>query len=265
MKIPPDATPTDETVSASVRIVMPVALPAVAAPIVTPLSVATTVVLVLSVAVPVVMTMNVAVGAAALLVAPPLKATAGVALVLKKPGGYQSVMLLPAASEPPAVVVNENVTAAPVLPATRSLPATANDVEQTEPVLQICPDDVPTDVMESALVDILMPDALPAITPPMARPVSVTVTPVLVLSVAVPVVMTIDVAVGAAALLVAPPLKATAGVALVLKKPEGYESVILLPAASAPPAEVVNENVTAAPVFPEIRSTFETKNIRILT
>ena len=39
MKIPPDATPADATVSASVFTVMPVALPAVAAPIVRPVSV----------------------------------------------------------------------------------------------------------------------------------------------------------------------------------------------------------------------------------
>ena len=39
LKIPPDAIPTDATVSASVCTVMPVALPAVAAPIVTPLRV----------------------------------------------------------------------------------------------------------------------------------------------------------------------------------------------------------------------------------
>ena len=110
-----------------------------------------------------------------------------------------------------------------------------------------------------------MPVALPAVAAPIVTPLSVTVTAVLAASIAVPVVMTIDVAVGATALLVAPPLKATAGVALLAKKPNGYESVILPPAASAPPAVVVNENVTAAPVFPEIRSTFETTNIRILT
>ena len=57
---------------------------------------------------------------------------------------------------------------------------------------------------------------------PMVRPVSVTVTAVLADSVAVPVVMTIDVVVGAVALPVAPPLTATAGVALVAKKPDGY-------------------------------------------
>ena len=39
MKIPPEATPADATVSASVCTVMPVALPAVAAPIVRPVSV----------------------------------------------------------------------------------------------------------------------------------------------------------------------------------------------------------------------------------
>ena len=39
MKIPPDGTPADATVSASVCTVMPLALPTVAAPIVTPLRV----------------------------------------------------------------------------------------------------------------------------------------------------------------------------------------------------------------------------------
>ncbi len=39
MKIPPEATPADATVSASVCTVMPVVLPAVAAPIVRPLRV----------------------------------------------------------------------------------------------------------------------------------------------------------------------------------------------------------------------------------
>jgi hypothetical protein len=55
----------------------------------------------------------------------------------------------------------------------------------------------------------------------MVRPVSVTVTAVLAGSVAVPVVITMDVVVGAVALPVAPPLTATAGVALVAKKPTG--------------------------------------------
>ena len=42
MKIPPDATPSDATVSASVCTVMPVLLPAFTAPIVTPLRVMVT-------------------------------------------------------------------------------------------------------------------------------------------------------------------------------------------------------------------------------
>ena len=132
------------------------------------------------------------------------------------------MILPPAASAPPAVVVNENVAAAPVFAATRSPLDTAKETEQTELELQICPDAVPTDAVGSALVDIVMPDKLPTSTPPMVRPVSVTVTAVLAASVAAPVVMTMDVVVGAAAFPVAPPLTATAGVALVAKKPDGY-------------------------------------------
>ena len=57
---------------------------------------------------------------------PPLICTPGVPVLAKKPVGYVSVMLLLVASAPPAVVVNENVAAAPVLPATRSDVAIAN-------------------------------------------------------------------------------------------------------------------------------------------
>jgi hypothetical protein len=157
-------------------------------------------------------------------------------------------------------VVNENVTAAPIFPAMRSLPETANDVEQTESVLQICPDDMPTDVMESALVVIVMPDVLPAVTPPMVRPVRVMVTAVLAASVAPAVVITMEVAPGGLMGVKLAQLVDTVpeGVALVAKKPDGYDSVILLPAASATPAVVVNENVAAAPVLPAIRSAFKT-------
>ena len=130
------------------------------------------------------------------------------------------MILPPAASAPPAVVVNENVAAAPVFAATRSPLAIANDVPVTCP--PIAPDAVPTDAVRSALVDIVMPVDDPAVSTPMVRPVSVTVTAVLAASFAVPVVMTMDVVVGAAALPVAPPLTATPGVALVAKKPDGY-------------------------------------------
>ena len=50
----------------------------------------------------------------------PLICTPGVPVLEKKPVGYVSVMVLPVASAPPAVVVNENVAAADVLPAKRS-------------------------------------------------------------------------------------------------------------------------------------------------
>ena len=130
------------------------------------------------------------------------------------------MILPPAASAPPAVVVNENVAAAPVFAATRSPLAIANDVPVTCP--PIAPDAVPTEAVGSELVDTVMPDEILAIATPIVRPVSVTVTAVLAESVAVPVVMTMDVVVGAVALPVAPPLTATAGVALVAKKPDGY-------------------------------------------
>ncbi len=58
MKIPPDATPADATVSASVCTVMPVALPAATAPIVRPLRVMVKAVLAKTPATAVVMTME---------------------------------------------------------------------------------------------------------------------------------------------------------------------------------------------------------------
>jgi hypothetical protein len=56
-----------------------------------------------------------------------LLGTAGVPVLEKKPDGYVIVMVLPVASAPPAVVVNENVAAADVLPATRSDVAITNE------------------------------------------------------------------------------------------------------------------------------------------
>ena len=77
----------------------------------------------------IVMTIWVLVGAAAAPVGEPLPpiCTPGVPALEKKPEGYVSVMVLPVASAPPAVVVNENVAAAPVLPATRCNGAIANE------------------------------------------------------------------------------------------------------------------------------------------
>ena len=101
----------------------------------------------------------------------------------------------------------------------------------------------------------VMPVEFPAVAAPMVRPVNVTVTALPAAIAAVAVVMTICVPVGVAAVPVAPPpLIATPGVPVLEKKPDGYVSVMLLPVASAPPAEVVNDTVAAAGVLPATRS-----------
>ena len=108
--------------------VMPEGLPAVASPMVRPVTVTVTAVLAATAAVAVVMTIWVLVGVATLPVGPlPLICTPGVPVLEKKPAGYVSVILPPVASLPPAEVVNENVAAADVLPATRSDVAIANE------------------------------------------------------------------------------------------------------------------------------------------
>ena len=124
MKIPPEAAPADATVSASVSTVMPVEVPAVAvAPMVRPVRVMVTAVLAAIVAPAVVMTMEVAPGGlmGVKLALPTDTAPEGVGLVAKKPDGYVSVMLLPAASADNALVMNENVATLEVLSATRSV------------------------------------------------------------------------------------------------------------------------------------------------
>ena len=74
------------------------------------------------------MTICVSVGVATEPVGPlPLICTLGDPALAKKPDGYVSVMLPPEPSAPPAVVVNENVAAAEVLPATRSDVEIANE------------------------------------------------------------------------------------------------------------------------------------------
>ena len=104
-------------------------LPAVAAPMVRPVTVTVTAVLAAIDWVAMVMTIWVLVGVATLPVGGPLPliCTPGVPVLEKKPAGYVSVILLPISSLPPAVVVNENVAAADVLPATRSDVAIANE------------------------------------------------------------------------------------------------------------------------------------------
>ena len=100
----------------------------------------------------------------------------------------------------------------------------------------------------------------------MVRPASVTVTAVLAASVAPAVVMTMEVAPGAAiGPRKAPPDTAPLGVELVAKKLVGYFKVMRLPGASAPPAVGVKVNVAAAPALPATRSTPATANDTFVT
>ena len=85
----------------------------------------------------------------------------------------------------------------------------------------ITPDAIPTEGTRSALVDIVMPDALPAVAPPMVRPVNVMVTKVLAASVIPAVVATIweaaGVAMGPRGANKAPPDTASVGAKFVAK------------------------------------------------
>ena len=108
----------------------------------------------------------------------------------------------------------------------------------------------------------------PPVADPMVRPVTVTVTAVLAAIFGLAVVMTIWVAVGVATVPVGvtpPALIVTPGVPVVAKKPDGYVSVMLLPISSAPPAVVVNETVTEAPVLPATRSDAAIVNEALVT
>ena len=122
---------------------MPFELPAVAAPMVRPVTVTVTAVLAAIAAVAVVMTIWVPVGVTTVPPLTPLIVTPGVPVLAKKPDGYVNVMVLPIASAPPAVVVKENVAAADVLPAARSDGATANEGLVTWPPItpELTPDD----------------------------------------------------------------------------------------------------------------------------
>ena len=128
------------------------------------------------------------------------------------------MMMLPEASAPPAVGVKVNVAATPVLAATRSAVAMAAVTAVTAP--PIAPDATDVGAVVSALVCTLtLP---PAVAAPKVKPESVTVTAVLAASVVPEVVMTMEVAPGAAmGPREAPPDTAPLGVAVVAKKLAG--------------------------------------------
>jgi hypothetical protein len=84
----------------------------------------------------------------------------------------------------------------------------------------IAPDATAFEAAKSALVcTVTAPPAVGVL--PIVKPDNITVTAVLAASVAVPLVMTMDVAPGAAADRVAPPDTKQEGVGLVEKKPDG--------------------------------------------
>ena len=119
---------------------------------------------------------------------------------------------------PPAVGVKVNVAATPALDATRSAAAMANDTAVTAP--PITPVATERETQRSALVCTVTDPAAMGVLP-ILQPDSVTVTVVLAVSVADVVVMTMEVAPGAAADRDAPPDTAAEGVGLVAKKPDG--------------------------------------------
>ena len=119
---------------------------------------------------------------------------------------------------PPAVGVKVNVAATAALDARRSGAAMANETTETAP--PIAADVVGREAIGSAL-DCTVTDPAAMGVLPILQPDSVTVTVVLAVSVADVVVMTMEVAPGAAADRAAPPDTAAEGVGLVAKKPDG--------------------------------------------
>jgi len=127
-----------------------------------------------------------------------------------------------------AVVVNARVTATPVLAATRSAPAIVilTEVGDVCAVVVIEPDAAPADAVTSASVCTVMPVALPALAAPIVNPLRVMVNAVFAAMPAIAVVMTMEVAPGAAEVAViaatdVEPAALFAGVAVVAKNPEG--------------------------------------------
>jgi hypothetical protein len=177
-------------------------------------------------------------------------ATVGVTDGSKKPEGYVSVMVPPAGTRFDAV--NPSVTDTDVFPALRSIAAMLNNTSQMG-----CPNPpecTAADGSKSAEVFTITP-TLPAVKPPMVKPVKVIMHADG--GIAAPaVVMTTDVAVVAPHVPVSPATlllpAATVGVTDGAKKESGYVSVMVPPAGTA--FKGVNLSVAGTPVFPTFRS-----------
>ena len=211
----PDDTSEGAYASDDVCTLTPIEL-GVAAPIVKPLIVTVNAV-VIPMAAP-----NIVSTTAVLLVAPHVTfrpvtllapaATTGVTNGAKKLGGYVRAKVPPDGMG----TSGENANVAETLP----FPAIRSNEDMVK-YEYMGPDETGKDAVGSALVDIVMPELLPLVAAPMVRPVRVMVTAALAFSAKVPVVTTMDVTVGTAALPVAPELMATPGVDEAAKKPTG--------------------------------------------
>ncbi len=159
-------------------------------------------------------------------------------------------MVLPAASAPPAVVVNENVAAADVLPATRSDVAIANETRVTlPPITPDCMLGEDSDEIDKYICEL-------AIAAPSVTPLMVTVNAVVVPMVAFDVVRITFV------LVVAPHVKFsprtlvasadTIGITDAAKKLDGYINVMEPPGGIA--AGTLKVRVTGTLVFAAMRS-----------
>ena len=160
-----------------------------------------------------------------------------------------------ASSAPPAVGVNTNVTLTLVLPITRSALDIENELKLTAPPIPPETNALEANDPKSALVDtVTRPPAVGSLLS--ETPDSVMVTKTLALMVEPAVAILKDVSLGAPmAVRLEPTVEIEqVGVVLLAKNFDGYINEITLPAASAPPAVGVNENVTPAVVLPITRS-----------
>jgi hypothetical protein len=212
----PDDTKVGAYTSADVCTLMPIESGA-AAPIVKPLMVTVNAVVFLMAA-PIIVNATVVLFVAPHVTFRPITllapvATTGVTNGAKKLGGYVKTKVPPDGME----ASGQNCKVTETLP----FPAIRSNEDMISPNLCMGPDETGKDAAGSALVDIVIPKLLPTLAAPMVRPVSVILMAELALIAMVPVVMTIDVAVGSTALPVAPELIATPGVGKAAKKSLG--------------------------------------------
>ncbi len=163
------------------------------------------------------------------------------------------MIYLNASSAPPAVGVNTNVTLTLALPITRSALAIENELKLTAP--PIPPEARALEGFGSALVDtVTRPPAVGSLLSETPDSVMVTETPALMVEPAVAILKDVSLGAPMAVRMQLAVEIEPVGVVLLAKNFDGYINEITLPAASAPPAVGVNQNVTPAVVLPITRS-----------